>query len=73
MLCLNDTFLFKLTNYYLILMSRPNDYFAEMLKTDDHMEKIRQTMLKDQAKLETAERNRKLRDMKKFGKKVLLF
>lgn len=54
-------------------MSRPNDYFAEMLKTDDHMEKIRQTMLKDQAKLETAERNRKLRDMKKFGKKVLLF
>eukprot|EP01147_Barroeca_monosierra_P010573 gene10573-2696_t len=55
---------------YDVPIERPNDYFAEMLKTDDHMEKIRQTMLKDQAKLETAERNRKLRDMKKFGKKV---
>ncbi|EGD82700.1 hypothetical protein PTSG_03361 [Salpingoeca rosetta] len=53
-----------------IPIERPGDYFAEMIKTDDHMEKIREVMLKDQDRIERAERNRKLREMKKFGKQV---
>jgi len=51
-------------------IERPADYFAEMLKTDDHMAKIRDVMLKDQEKIERAERNKKTREMKKFGKQV---
>ena len=52
------------------VQKRPADYFAEMLKTDDHMAKIRDVMLKDQEKIERAERNKKTREMKKFGKQV---
>lgn len=49
---------------------RPTDYFAEMVKTDAHMAKIRQGLLDEQAGMKASEDARKLRDAKKFGKKV---
>ena len=53
-----------------IPFSRPNDFFAEMVKTDSHMEKIRQSMLNDKSKIEASEKARRQRELKKVGKKV---
>lgn len=50
--------------------SRPVDYFAEMLKDDEHMGKIRQKLLDEAAGKRAAQEARKQRDLKKFGKKV---
>lgn len=50
--------------------TRPDDYFAEMLKTDHHMSLIRQSLLDESAGIKASEDARKLRDAKKFGKKV---
>jgi rRNA-processing protein EBP2 len=50
--------------------SRPEDYFAEMVKTDDHMEKIRRHLLEKQFSMKRIEEAQKQRHMKKFGKKV---
>jgi len=50
--------------------SRPNDYFAEMLKTDDHMGKIRQRLVDEAADKQAAQDARKQRDLRKFGKQV---
>lgn len=50
--------------------SRPNDYFAEMVKTDEHMEKIKQKMTDEAANKKAAAEARKQRDLKKFGKQV---
>ena len=48
----------------------PSDYFAEMLKDDEHMGKIKQRMLDDAAAKEAAREARKKRELKKFGKQV---
>jgi rRNA-processing protein EBP2 len=32
-------------------ISRPDDFFAEMLKTDNHMLKVKQKLLKQQHKI----------------------
>lgn len=50
--------------------SRPPDYFAEMVKTDLHMEKIRQKLLDEERGIMESEKAKKQRDLKKFGKKV---
>ena len=49
---------------------RPEDYFAQMAKTDDHMQKIRQKLLSKQQVQEKVEKIKKLRELKKYGKKV---
>ncbi len=49
---------------------RPDDYFAQMMKTDDHMQKIRTKLAQKQDEEERREKVRKLRDLKKFGKQV---
>ncbi|XP_068675751.1 probable rRNA-processing protein EBP2 [Montipora foliosa] len=49
---------------------RPEDYFAEMLKTDDHMQRVRGRLLSKQQAMERSEKAKKQREMKKFGKKV---
>ncbi|XP_068207321.1 probable rRNA-processing protein EBP2 homolog [Palaemon carinicauda] len=49
---------------------RPEDYFAEMAKSDEHMQKIRNRLLKKQKGLELSERVKKIRDIKKYGKRV---
>ncbi len=54
-------------------LQRPDDYFAEMIKTDDHMKKVRQSLLNRQKILEQKEKARKMRILKKYGKKVRFF
>jgi rRNA-processing protein EBP2 len=50
--------------------SRPKDYFAEMVKEDAHMEKVRAKLVEEAASKKAASEARKLRDLKKFGKQV---
>ncbi|CAL1544258.1 unnamed protein product [Lymnaea stagnalis] len=49
---------------------RPEDYFAEMAKSDDHMKKVRAKLLEKKTSLEKSEKAKKLREMKKYGKKA---
>ena len=53
-----------------VSFTRPTDYFAEMVKTDEHMGKIKQKMVEDAASKKAAAEARKQRDLKKFGKQV---
>jgi rRNA-processing protein EBP2 len=53
-----------------IPFSRPSDYFAEMVKSDDHMIKVRQTLLDQETSILESEKAKKQRDLKKFGKQV---
>ncbi|KAH9851738.1 eukaryotic rRNA processing protein EBP2-domain-containing protein [Lenzites betulinus] len=50
--------------------TRPADYFAEMVKNDAHMERIRQRLLDESAGLKRSDEKRKEREGKKFGKQV---
>jgi len=50
--------------------SRPADYFAEMVKSDEHMGKIKQKLIDEAAGKKAAAEARKQRDLKKFGKQV---
>jgi len=50
--------------------SRPKDYFAEMLKEDAHMEKVKAKLVEEASAKKAAAEARKLRDLKKFGKQV---
>src|SRR6266567_2188689 len=52
--------------------TRPSDYFAEMIKSDAHMERIRQRLLDEGASIKRSEEKRKEREGKKFGKQVQL-
>jgi len=49
---------------------RPEDYFAEMLKTDAHMQKVRSKLLERKQGMEKSEKAKKQRQLKKIGKKV---
>ena len=49
---------------------RPDDYFAEMLKTDMHMKKVRAKLIEQKKGIEQQQERRKIRDMKKFGKQL---
>ncbi|XP_040040803.1 putative rRNA-processing protein EBP2 [Gasterosteus aculeatus] len=49
---------------------RPDDYFAEMAKSDQQMQKIRKKLISKQEILERSEKAKKLREQRKFGKKV---
>ncbi|KAI8884305.1 eukaryotic rRNA processing [Backusella circina FSU 941] len=50
--------------------ARPDDYFAEMLKSDEHMAKVRQRLLDESAQVKASEEAKRQRQLKKFGKKV---
>ena len=49
---------------------RPEDYYAEMCKTDKHMAKVKDKLIHDKKNIEQAENRRKLREQKKFGKQI---
>lgn len=49
---------------------RPDDYFAEMAKSDDQMKKIREKLVSKQRSMELSEKAKKLREQKKYGKQV---
>ncbi|KAL2357397.1 eukaryotic rRNA processing protein EBP2-domain-containing protein [Cryomyces antarcticus] len=50
--------------------TRPTDYFAEMVKSDEHMDKIKKKMIDEAAGKRAAADARRQRDLKKFGKQV---
>lgn len=50
--------------------SRPTDYFAEMVKSDEHMGKVKEKVRDAAASKVAAAEARKQRDLKKFGKQV---
>ncbi|KAK6179709.1 hypothetical protein SNE40_012011 [Patella caerulea] len=49
---------------------RPEDYFAEMAKSDDHMKRVREKLLEKTLGMERSEKAKKLRDLRKYGKQV---
>lgn len=53
-----------------IPFTRPGDYFAEMVKTDEHMDKIKKKLYDEAAGKKAAAEARRQRDLKKFGKQV---
>ncbi|KAF2997118.1 rRNA-processing protein and EBNA1-binding protein ebp2 [Curvularia kusanoi] len=53
-----------------VAFSRPADYFAEMVKSDEHMGKIKQKLIDEAAGKKASAEARKQRDLKKFGKQV---
>ncbi len=50
--------------------SRPPDFFAEMVKNDEHMGRIKHKLVDEASRKKAASEARKLRDLKKFGKQV---
>jgi len=53
-----------------IPFTRPSDYFAEMVKSDEHMGRVKKKMYDEAAGKKAAQEARKQRDAKKFGKAV---
>ncbi|NP_001040242.1 rRNA processing protein Ebp2 [Bombyx mori] len=53
-----------------IATRRPDDYFAEMAKTDEHMQKVRKNLMAKQAAQSRVEKVRPLREQKKIAKRV---
>lgn len=49
---------------------RPFDYYAEMVKSDVHMQKVKGRLLAEKKQIEEAEERRKARDSKKISKQV---
>lgn len=49
---------------------RPPDYYAEMVKSDAHMLKVKDALLSQQKQMEEAEERRKAREAKRFSKEV---
>lgn len=49
---------------------RPDDYFAEMAKSDQHMQKIRENLMKQQVSQQQIERVKQLRTQRKEGKAI---
>ncbi|QPG72736.1 rRNA-processing protein and EBNA1-binding protein ebp2 [Brettanomyces nanus] len=50
--------------------SRPADYFAEMVKSDEHMEKLRLKLVAEATDKKAKEEAKRQRELKKFGKQV---
>jgi len=53
-----------------VVTQRPNDYYAEMAKSDDHMKKVREKLVSVQAAKERSEMARKLRQERKFAVQI---
>lgn len=50
--------------------SRPLDYFAEMVKSDEHMDKLKSKLFEESANKKASEEAKRQRSLKKFGKQV---
>lgn len=53
-----------------IPFTRPADYFAEMVKTDEEMNQIKKKLFDEAASKKASADARRQRDLKKFGKQV---
>ncbi|KAJ0065447.1 hypothetical protein NL108_010726, partial [Boleophthalmus pectinirostris] len=60
-----------LLNKHGIATKRPDDYFAEMAKSDQQMQKVdSEKLIAKQSIIERSEKAKQLREQRKFGKKV---
>ncbi|RMD39875.1 hypothetical protein DV735_g5260, partial [Chaetothyriales sp. CBS 134920] len=50
--------------------TRPSDYFAEMVKAETHMDKVKDKVRREAAERKAREEARRQRDARKFGKQV---
>lgn len=50
--------------------NRPGDYYAEMYKSDVHMDKIRESMMRSKKAVQERAHRRAMKEQKKFGKEV---
>jgi rRNA-processing protein EBP2 len=50
--------------------TRPTDYFAETVKTDEHMERVRTSLMDQHNSIKASEEAKRMRYLKKYGKKV---
>lgn len=46
------------------------DYYAEMVKSDAHMNRVKQQLVQEQKSISEAEERRKVREAKKYSKQV---
>lgn len=53
-----------------IVTKRPDDYFAEMAKSDEHMQKVRANLIAKKEGQAKSERIKQLRQQRKFGKLI---
>lgn len=53
-----------------IPFSRPNDYYAEMVKSDEHMERVRTKLVEESQGIKKSEEAKKQRELKKYGKQI---
>ena len=53
-----------------IPISRPDDFFAEMLKTDEHMAKVKSRLLQQSKKVASFEEKKQRFENKKFHKAI---
>lgn len=53
-----------------IAWQRPADYYAEMVKSDEHMTKVKEQLLYEKQQIEAADQRKKDREAKKFSKQV---
>ncbi|CAD6567518.1 MAG: rRNA-processing protein and EBNA1-binding protein ebp2 [Tremellales sp. Tagirdzhanova-0007] len=53
-----------------IPFTRPSDYYAEMVKSDEHMERVRTKLVEEAQGIKKSDAARKQRDLKKFGKQI---
>lgn len=60
----------KLANKFGIPFSRPNDYYAEMVKSDEHMERVRTKLVEEAQGIKKSEEAKKQRELKKYGKQI---
>ncbi|WWC70719.1 uncharacterized protein I206_104670 [Kwoniella pini CBS 10737] len=60
----------KLATKHDIPFTRPNDYYAEMVKSDEHMERVRTKLVEESQGIKKSEAAKKQRDLKKFGKQI---
>ena len=51
-------------------VKRPADFYAEMVKSDEHMKRVRAELIFEQTAQETREERRKARESKRYGKQV---
>ncbi|EQB77503.1 putative rRNA-processing protein EBP2 [Camelus ferus] len=65
-----DDFQREMSLYLKVPTKRPTDYFAEMAKSDQQMQKIRQKLQAKQVAMEKSEKAKQLRALRKYGKKV---
>lgn len=50
--------------------TRPRDYYAEMVKSDSHMERVRSKLVEESSGIKKSEAAKRQRELKKYGKQI---